>query len=909
MKTLLVLLSLTLAHAASFGAQLVDADVVVYGGAAGGVTAAVQTARLGKKVALVVFNNHLGGLSSGGLGQTDIGSNGNAYIQGMSREFYTRIGAKYGQGTKFTFEPKVAEAVFNEMVQQAGVPVYINERLASTQMLGLRIKQITMENGDVFRAKVFIDASYEGDLMKQAGVTYTAGREANSQYGETIDGIQRATSGNQLPSGIDPYVIQGNSASGLLPGVNADDAGPNGSADTLIQAFCYRMCLTNVAANRIAVPQPGGYNEADYEILFRAIEAGQTGAFWKLDSMPNGKTDSNNSSGISCDLIGGNNNFVEADYATRDAIAKAHERWQRGLIWTVQNHLRVPAAIRSTWAQWGLPADEFLDTDHWPHQLYVREARRMVSDYVMTEKNCFGTVVATDSIGLGSYTMDSHNCQRIVSGGMVKNEGDIQKPVPAPYPISYRSIVPKVGQCNNLIVPWSLSATHISFGSIRMEPVFMNNGQSAGTAACFAIDDNVAVQSVSYPKLKAQMLADGQALTNGTIPGSDIIVDNADATGVSITPAGGWTLSSATSGYNGANYLHDGNTAKGTKSVQFTPTLPTSGSYEVFLRWTADPNRATNVPVDVTYAGGTTTISPLINQQANGGQWVSLGIYSFSAGTTGNVTIRTTGTTGFVIADAVRFSNTTALPVVSLWATDSSTSESIGASTDFGRVTVNRTGSTNTALIVNLSIGGTATNGTDYSTIPSTITIPAGATTTAVTVTPSSDPEAEGDETVTIAASSSAGYTLDPLNDATIIIHDRPYDAWRHTYFTPQQLNDPTISGEDADPDGEGLTNIFEAFAGRNPTIPDDPRIGAFSTVHIGTDDYLTFTYTRVISPDLLCFPEVSSDLAAWSSGSTALKETVITDDGETRTIEARDLTPYSPTANRFIRLRVSRVP
>jgi hypothetical protein len=500
--------------AATAAASVIESDVCVYGGAAGGVTAAVQARRMGKTVSLLVFNNHLGGLSSGGLGLTDIGSNGDAYIQGMAREFYTRVGAKYGQGVKFTFEPKVAEAVFNEMVAETGVAVYYNRRLASTEMEAGSIKQITTEGGDVFRAKVFIDASYEGDLMKQAGVSYTAGREANSQYGETINGIQTSTHGNQLPNGIDPYVIAGDASSGLLPGVNATAGGTNGSADSRIQAFCYRMCLTDVPANRIMIPKPEGYDERDYEILFRAIDAGQTNRFWKLSRIPNGKTDSNNASGISCDWITGDTgSYVEAGYASREVIAKAHEKWQRGLVWTVQNHPRVPEAIRKEWGRWGLPKDEFPDTGHWPHQLYVREARRMISDYVMTEKDCMGTVAAPDSIALGAYTMDSHNCRRIVSNGMVKNEGDIQRPVPAPYPISYRAIVPKAGECLNLLVPWSLSSTHIAFGSIRMEPVFMNVGQSAGTAACLAIDDHCPVQKVSYEKLKARLLKDSQLLT------------------------------------------------------------------------------------------------------------------------------------------------------------------------------------------------------------------------------------------------------------------------------------------------------------------------------------------------------------------------------------------------------------
>lgn len=496
------------------GAQRVETDVCVYGGASGGVMAAVQAARQGKRVALLVFNNHLGGLSSSGLGATDIGSLGTGYIQGLSREFYMRIGAKYGRTrVQWTFEPHVAEEVFNEITREAGVSVYLGQRLARTTMEGKKIAQVAMEDGSVFRAKIFIDASYEGDLLKQAGVSYALGREANAQYGETINGIQTKTHGNQLPDGIDPYKVKGDPASGLLPGVNADAGGLDGSADSKIQAYCYRMCLTREPANRVPVDRPSGYNEADYELLFRAIEAGQSNRFFKIDSMPKGKTDSNNASGISCDYVGCNYDYPEADYATRARIAKAHENWQRGLIWTLQNHPRVPEVIRTAHAPWGLPADEFKDNGHWPYELYVREARRMVADYVMTEKNCMGVVIAYDSVGLAAYTMDSHNCQRIVTKKGVKNEGDVQRKLKKPFAVSYRALVPKADECSNLLVPWCLSASHVAFASVRMEPVFMILGQSVGTAACLAIDEKCTVQQVPYAKLKEQLVKDGQCLT------------------------------------------------------------------------------------------------------------------------------------------------------------------------------------------------------------------------------------------------------------------------------------------------------------------------------------------------------------------------------------------------------------
>ncbi len=853
-------------------AKVIETDICIYGGAAGGVTAAVQAARMGKTVALVVVNHHLGGLSSGGLGDTDIGNNGDAYIQGMSREFYTRVAAKYSlSGAKFTFEPKVAEAVFNEMIAGANVPVYFDRHLASTTMENGRITRITTQDGDVFRAKVFIDASYEGDLMKQAGVSYTSGREANAQYGETIDGIQTQTSGNQLPNGIDPYVTAGNPASGLLPGVNQAPAGANGSADSLIQAYCYRMCLTNVAANRVMIEKPEGYNEADYEILFRAIAAGQTDRFWKTRPVPNSKTDSNNDSGVSCDFISGRTGeWIEADFDPRQQLAKEHEKWQRGLVWTVQNHPRVPAAVRSTWSQWGLAKDEFTDSNNWPHQLYIREARRMVSDYVMTEKNCMGTTVAADSVGMGAYTMDSHNCQRIVLNGMVKNEGDIQRAVPAPYPISYRSLVPKAGECQNLLVPWSLSATHIAFGSIRMEPVFMILGQSVATAAAFAIDDKVPVQQVSYAKLKAQLLADGQKLSMSDSETSGIILDNADTAGVLLS--GNWTVTTSTAGYYGSNYLHDGNTHDGTTSARFTPTIPEAGQYEVFLRWTAFTNRATNVPVEVRHSG-TPVFTTTVNQQAQGGVWVSLGSFNFAAGASaqnGSVTLRNTGTNGYVIADAVRFVKSGgSSPVVNVWATNGSAVEPQGGTAVPGTLSFSRSGPPDAALTLQIALSGTATPGSDFTALPASVTIPAGASTASLTVTPLADSLAEGSEDLVVSITPDPAYQISALSSATVQIFDRPFDLWRSSHFTPQQLGDPLISAAEADPDQDGASNLIEFFAGSDPRVRDLPPV---VRLLLGPDPTLEVARHRE-ARELFLRLEKSADLAAWQPDPAPLLE------------------------------------
>jgi hypothetical protein len=349
--------------------------------------------------------------------------------------------------------------------------------------------------------------------MAKANVSYTVGREANNRFGEIYNGIQVTnTKGHQLPNKIDPYIVKGNPGSGLLPNVFSNP-GRDGDGDNKIQAYCFRACLTNNPNNRVMIDKPEGYNEQEYEILFRAIEAGQK-EFFTLSPLQNYKTDSNNFSGISFDYIGANYEYPEANYSKRDQIIKSHEEYQKGFIWTIQNHPRVPENIRKFYGSYGLPLDEFTDSGNWPTQLYVREARRLVSDLVMSEKHIYLKENISDSIGLGSYTMDSHHVQRYVdSEGYVKNEGNIEVPVKKPYPISYKSIVPFEKECSNLLVPVCLAASHIAYGSIRMEPVFMILGQSAATAAVLAIEKGSSVQKVDYNLLNKQLRKDGQVLS------------------------------------------------------------------------------------------------------------------------------------------------------------------------------------------------------------------------------------------------------------------------------------------------------------------------------------------------------------------------------------------------------------
>ena len=520
-----------------FSGKVISADIVVYGGTSGGVVSAVTAARLGKSVVLIEPTGFLGGMTTGGLGATDIGNK--RCIGGISREFYRRIFKYYqepnrwtketrdkyfkgktvnsqNEDSMWTFEPHVASLVFDQMIKETSVQVVFNERLelnGGVVKSGLSISAIRMESGRVYRAKMYIDASYEGDLMAKSGVSYHVGRESNATYGETINGMQIAkTIHHQFVKPVDPYRIAGDPNSGLLPNITTMPQGVDGDGDHRVQAYNYRMCTTDVPENMVAWPKPADYDELNYEILLRNFEAGDMRVPWAPIWMPNRKTDVNNNFAFSTDYLGKNYAYPDADYSKREEIIQDHERYQKGLMWTLANHPRVPESIRAIFQKNGLAKDEFVDNGHWPRQLYVREARRMVSDYVMSEKNCKRIEVVSDSVGMGAYNMDSHNTQRYVtSEGLARNEGDVQIPT-KPYPISRRSICPKSNQCDNLLVPVCMSASHIAYGSIRMEPVFMVLGQSASEIASLAIDRKESVQSVPNELLHKRLLEAQQVL-------------------------------------------------------------------------------------------------------------------------------------------------------------------------------------------------------------------------------------------------------------------------------------------------------------------------------------------------------------------------------------------------------------
>lgn len=524
------------------GSKTFKADVIIYGGTSSAVTAAVQAKRMGKSVIIVSPDKHLGGLTSSGLGFTDTGNK--EVIGGLAREFYQALYQHYmkpeawnwqkqseygnkGQGnpaidgenrTMWIFEPHAAEAAFEKMITENKIQVLRDEcinRDSGIVKSNGSIVSFTTLSGNVYKGKMFIDATYEGDLMATAGVKYVVGREANSVYNEKWNGVQAGVfhHGHYFKDKVDPYKIPGDSSSGLLPRISAEKPGENGSGDNKIQAYCFRLCLTQHPENRVPITRPEGYDSTQYELLARVSATRWNEFFNKYDPIPNLKTDVNNHGPMSFDNIGMNWDYPEATYERRKEIINEHILYQKGLLYFMATDLRIPAGVREAMNKWGFAKDEFADNGNWPYNIYVREARRMLGEYVMTENDVLGKRNVPRPIGMGSYTMDSHNVQRYVTPeGFVQNEGDLGVGPDRPYQIDLGSIMPKSDECSNLLVPVAVSSSHIAFGSIRMEPVFMILGQSAATVVCLALDKKTGIHDLSYDDIKARLEADGQIL-------------------------------------------------------------------------------------------------------------------------------------------------------------------------------------------------------------------------------------------------------------------------------------------------------------------------------------------------------------------------------------------------------------
>ena len=677
------------------GNRTVQASIIVYGGTSSAITAAVQAKRMWKSVVVVSPDSRLGGMTSSGLGWMDTGKK--EVIGGLAREFYHRVWRHYqspdvwkwqrkedfgnrGQGalavdgemrTMWIFEPEVASTIFESWVSENDLQVYRGERLDRQHGVELKdgkIVSITTLSGARYQGDVFLDCTYEGDLMAAAGVSYAVGREGNARYGETLNGVQvRLANKNQFINRIDPFAIQGDSTSRFLARISPSSPGTDGEGDRKIQAYNFRLCLTQVNENRTPFPKPDDYDPEQYELLLRTLLLGSRHIFVHFNPVPNGKTDTNNHGSFSTNNIGMNYDYPDGTYEVREKIILEHENYQKGYFYFLCNDVRVPSEIREEMSQWGLAKDEFAETGNWPPQLYIREARRMVSDFVMTEMDVTGERDTLKAIGMGSYTMDSHNVQRYVAKdeqgrAYVLNEGDFEVPIDRPYGISYDSIIPSREECSNLIVPVCLSASHVAFGAVRMEPVFMILAQSAATAASLALDSEIAVQEVDYQNLRKRLLEDGQVLElskevrvrkavgypRNRLAG--VVVD-----GEQVEFVGEWTESTSLRPFVGASYHHDGNAGKGKRIARFPFLAPEDGLHEIKVSYSVFANRAGNIRYEIKHKDGHARV--WVDQRKphlSGDLWYSLGSFSFQKGEQYFVELFNENTSGYVVADAIQ---------------------------------------------------------------------------------------------------------------------------------------------------------------------------------------------------------------------------------------------------------------
>lgn len=535
---LLVFLSLMISRAAA------DHDVVVYGDTLAGISAAIQAARLKQSVVLLSPTAHIGGVATAGLTATDM--NRSTVIGGIAREFYQKIYEHYlppsawrnqtrdeffelskkrtytGKNDalrmQWVYESHVAEKILAAMLRQAGVEVVRQRRLAETpsavELVQGRIVALRTENGARYTGRMFIDASYEGDLMARAGVSHLVGREGNHDFGETLNGIRLAGVVGAGERSIDPWIRPGDPDSGLLPYIDRALWGRPGERDTRTMSYCYRLTLTNDPANRLPIVKPANFDPLWHEALVRMLQLAPETPLQKIISltpMPNRKTDTNQ-----VNFIGANRDYPTASHRERQRLDQMHRDFAVGMLWVLANDERVPAPIREEMKPWGWPKDEFTDNGNFPHQLYIREARRLRGAFIMKEENLRRAerVDAGHSVGIGSYALDSHVVSRVLDEqGRVRNEGSLMVTQSIrPYPISYFALVPQKTECSNLLVPVCLSATHVAYTSIRMEPVYMVLGQAAGAAAALAITGERAVQDVPYPQLRELLLQAGQIL-------------------------------------------------------------------------------------------------------------------------------------------------------------------------------------------------------------------------------------------------------------------------------------------------------------------------------------------------------------------------------------------------------------
>ena len=614
-------------------------DVCVYGGSSASVTAAYSAAQMGKKVIVVSPDERIGGLTTSGLGWTDIGNK--QAVFGVSKQFYRKLGERYGRLESWVFEPSVALEVMESYLDHPNITVVKGYMLENVQKEGTRIVSITASSKDgksiTVSTPYFIDGTYEGDLMAKSGITYHVGREDNSIYGETWNGVQLLDR-HQFPDGIDPYVEKGYPESGLLWGISDAVVAENGTGDGLSQAYNYRICLTDSLENMIPITKPANYDPSHYELLIRLMEAQpdktELTDYFIWSPMPGRKTDVNNRGGFSTDMIGANHDYPEGSYQEREAIIQAHKDYTLGLLYFVGHDERVPASLRDEILRWGLPKDEYVETGHWTPQLYVRECRRMVGEYVATQKDCEQKTVVEDWVGIAAYTMDSHNCQRVVvvkdGVPMVKNEGNVEVKVGGPFPISYRSLTPQREECTNLLVPIALSASHIAYGSIRMEPVFMVLGQACGIAVSLADD---MVQGVDAAQVRGIMQTD--PYMDGSV--ADVIIDDGDP---AIEHSEGWVQTKGRKGF-GPTYFEIQGDCTGEYLKYNLPSLQGVWDIYCYQQLRDKSNPLVNYEITV---GDLVTVKVLDKSKLAlvgqvSGEWIHMGSYDFKDGLGGAVNL------------------------------------------------------------------------------------------------------------------------------------------------------------------------------------------------------------------------------------------------------------------------------
>jgi hypothetical protein len=628
-----------------------EVDICVYGGTASGVVAAYSAARMGKSVILIEPGKYLGGMTTGGLGWTDIG---NKYaVTGLARLFYRRMGKRYGKLEQWTFPPSAATEEINRFIADGGVETLFLRRIIVADKRGTVIRRITLEKSDdaaaprrAVKARQFIDCSYEGDLIARAGVSYFTGREPNDRYDETLNGVQMSVL-HQFPDSVDPYRIEGDPASGLCWGVSDNALQPAGSGDSCIQAYNFRLCLTDNPDNRRPFEKPASYDSSRYELLARAMRKMPPDINEYLlyqTEQPDAKYDVNNRGPLSTDLIGMNHAYPDGDYGVRERIRQEHVEYTKGLMYFLSHDERVPETLRRKVDSLGWAKDEFTDNDNFPTQLYVREARRLHGEYVMTQHNCQGDEVVGDGVALAAYGMDSHNCQRIVANGMVKNEGDVEYGGFPPYPVSYKSLVPRRRECTNLLAPVCVSSSHIAYGSIRMEPVFMVLGQSAAVAASMALDARCAVQDVDVTALRRKLRDD--PCLDGSPP--EILTDDTDIDKIQRQ----WWWEKRFGGHYKTSFMYSANRPSNSLFT-FLPDVRKAGTYAVYFYCTGLP--AAELPetlsLRIRHKHGESRVD--IAPKDSRGGWASLGAYDFDRRGAAAVVVDGAATKGPVFADAV----------------------------------------------------------------------------------------------------------------------------------------------------------------------------------------------------------------------------------------------------------------